>query len=51
MLSHLITGGDTREVAQRMFVSGHTVQDHLKSIFAKSGSQSRRALLSRVIGS
>ncbi len=51
VLSHLITGGDTREVAQRMFVSGHTVQDHLKSIFAKSGTQSRRALLSRVIGS
>ena len=51
MLGHLITGADTREVAQQMFLSGHTVQDHLKSIFAKSGARSRRALLSRVVGS
>jgi DNA-binding CsgD family transcriptional regulator len=51
VLGHLITGADTREVAQQMFLSGHTVQDHLKSIFAKSGTRSRRALLSRVVGS
>ena len=51
VLGHLITGADTREVAQQMFLSGHTVQDHLKSIFAKSGARSRRALLSRVVGS
>jgi DNA-binding CsgD family transcriptional regulator len=50
VLGHLITGADTREVAQQMFLSGHTVQDHLKSIFAKSGTRSRHALLSRVVG-
>jgi DNA-binding CsgD family transcriptional regulator len=50
VLGHLITGADTREMAQQMFLSGHTVQDHLKSIFTKSGTRSRRALLSRVVG-
>jgi DNA-binding CsgD family transcriptional regulator len=46
----LVEGGDTREVAQRMFLSEHTVQDHLKSIFAKSGARNRRTLLTRCLG-
>jgi DNA-binding CsgD family transcriptional regulator len=33
-----------------MFVSQHTVQDHLKSIFAKTSMHSRRELLSRALG-
>jgi len=33
-----------------MFLSEHTVQDHLKSIFAKTSARSRRALLSRAVG-
>ena len=33
-----------------MFLSENTVQDHLKSIFAKTGTRSRRALLSRALG-
>jgi DNA-binding CsgD family transcriptional regulator len=51
VLAHLIAGGDTREVAHRMFLSAYSVQDHLKSIFTKSGTRSRQALLSRVLGS
>jgi DNA-binding CsgD family transcriptional regulator len=50
LLRHLITGGDTRDVARQMFLSTHTVQDHLKSVFAKTGTRSRQALLSRVVG-
>jgi DNA-binding CsgD family transcriptional regulator len=50
LLDHLVTGIDTRQIAARMFVSEHTVQDHLKSIFAKTGARSRRALLSRALG-
>jgi DNA-binding CsgD family transcriptional regulator len=50
LLSHLVTGADTRELAGRMFLSEHTVQDHLKSIFAKTSTHSRRTLLSRVLG-
>jgi DNA-binding NarL/FixJ family response regulator len=50
LLSHLATGADTRHIAKMMFLSEHTVQDHLKSIFAKTRVRSRRTLLTRAIG-
>jgi DNA-binding CsgD family transcriptional regulator len=50
LMGHLVTGTDTRDLAKRMFVSQHTVQDHLKSIFAKTSMHSRRELLSRALG-
>jgi DNA-binding CsgD family transcriptional regulator len=50
LLGHLATGSDTHELARRMFLSQHTVQDHVKSIFAKTGVNSRRDLLSRALG-
>ncbi len=49
-LVDLAAGADTRAVAQRMFLSEHTVQDHLKSIFDKTGTRSRRELLKRATG-
>lgn len=50
-LVHLLAdGADTRALAHQMFLSEHTVQDHLKSIFAKTGTHSRRELLSRATG-
>jgi DNA-binding CsgD family transcriptional regulator len=50
LLRHLATGTDTRELARRMFLSEHTVQDHLKSIFAKTSAHNRRTVLSRALG-
>lgn len=50
LLTHLVTGADTRQLAQRMSVSEHTVQDHLKSVFAKAGVNNRRALVARATG-
>ncbi len=50
LLGHLAAGSDTREVARRMFLSEHTVQDHLKSIFAKTSTHNRRTLMSRALG-
>lgn len=50
LLSHLVGGNDTRDVARLMFLSENTVQDHVKSIFAKTSSRSRRTLLARVLG-
>ncbi len=50
LLGHLVTGSDTRRVAQQMFLSENTVQDHLKSIFAKTDTNNRRTLLARAAG-
>jgi DNA-binding CsgD family transcriptional regulator len=50
LLSHLVAGSDTHLISQRMFLSEHTIQDHLKSIFAKTGTRNRRTLLVRATG-
>jgi len=46
----LATGCDTRTMARQMSLSEHTVQDHLKSIFAKTGAHDRVTVLSRALG-
>ncbi len=50
LLELLAHGADTRTLAQQLFVSEHTVQDHLKSIFARTGARNRRTLLTRLAG-
>jgi DNA-binding CsgD family transcriptional regulator len=50
LLELLVDGADTRTLAESLFVSQHTVQDHLKAIFAKTGSHNRRTLLTRIAG-
>ena len=50
LLSLLATGSDTRVMARRMSLSVHTIQDHLKSIFTKTGARDRVTVLSRALG-
>ena len=38
-------GSDTQAVTERLFISTHTVQDHLKSVFEKMSIHSRREML------
>jgi DNA-binding CsgD family transcriptional regulator len=45
IVAALIAGLDTRTLTESLFISRHTVQDHLKSIFAKLNVHSRRELL------
>jgi DNA-binding CsgD family transcriptional regulator len=44
----VLTGDSTAQIAQRLEISGNTVQQHMKSIFEKTGVRSRRDLVSRV---
>lgn len=49
LLEHLVSGSDTKVLASQLFLSPHTVQD-LKSIFDKTATRTRPALLSRAFG-
>ena len=51
LLAGLARGADTRQLAAELYVSENTVQDHLKSIFTKTATRNRRALMARVLGS
>jgi DNA-binding CsgD family transcriptional regulator len=44
----VIAGCSTAEIAAHLFISANTVQDHLKSVFAKTGVRSRGELAARL---
>jgi DNA-binding CsgD family transcriptional regulator len=50
VLDQLAVGHDTREVAEALSIAESTVQEHLKSIFAKTGMRSRAAVVARAVG-
>jgi DNA-binding CsgD family transcriptional regulator len=44
----VIRGETTRQIADALYLSPWTVQDHLKAIFDKTGVRSRRELVAQL---
>lgn len=44
----ILQGGSTAQIAEELTVSSHTVQQHLKAVFDKTGVRSRRDLVGKV---
>lgn len=49
VLGHLARGEGTRAIGQQLFISEHTVRDHVKAIFGKTGCRSRGELIHRFL--
>ena len=47
----VLRGASTRAIGAELYLSTHTVKDHLKSIFDKAGIRSRRDLVARILTS
>jgi DNA-binding NarL/FixJ family response regulator len=50
VVSLLAIGLDTREIAGQLFLSEHTVNDHVKAVLTKTGARTRQVLMARISG-
>jgi len=50
VLNLLGTGHSSNEVADRLVLTEHTVNDHVKAVLEKAGARTRQILLSRALG-
>lgn len=50
VLGAIARGGSTAEIAAELFLSPHTVRDHVKAVFEKVGVSTRGELVARLFG-
>ncbi len=48
LVEELLKGKSTKMIAEKLYISSYTVQDHFKSIFGKTGVNSRRELVGKI---
>ena len=48
VVDHVARGASTKEIAEAMFISEYTVQEHLSHIFDKVGARGRQTLIQRL---
>ena len=48
IVKHIARGRSTRHISGALFISKHTVHNHLRSVFEKTGVHSRRELVQRL---
>jgi DNA-binding CsgD family transcriptional regulator len=48
IVKHIARGRSTRHISGALFLSEHTVHNHLRSVFEKTGVHSRRELVQRL---
>jgi DNA-binding CsgD family transcriptional regulator len=46
----VVRGHSTRQIVEQLHISRHTVQDHLKAVFDRTGVRSRRDLVALLLG-
>jgi DNA-binding CsgD family transcriptional regulator len=51
VLGALASGLTSPEIAGRLYLSEHTVNDHVKAVLARTGARNRQQLLARILGS
>lgn len=51
VLSAVAAGLTSLEIARRLYLSEHTVNDHVKAVLARTGVRNRQQLLARILGS
>jgi DNA-binding CsgD family transcriptional regulator len=50
VLALLLDGNHLDQIAQQLYITSSTVQDHIKSMLDKTGSRNRSELIARVLG-
>jgi DNA-binding CsgD family transcriptional regulator len=48
VVEYLAAGLRTLEIAERMFISPHTVNDHVRAVLRKTGTRTRAAAVARL---
>ncbi len=50
VLALLLDGGQLNEIAEQLHIASSTVQDHVKSLLEKTGTDNRSEMIGKILG-